>query len=527
MPILRATVLSLSLAAFVLAGAPGARADDLDLDAGLEDFEDDFGDVAASGVPGPGDGLDDDPFGGEDLTPAPVPALPAGAGAEAGLALGPGHVDAFADLLEERREKGDPVPFHALARLRLSRWAAGGGPGSSPAGRLQALVAAAGDPTRPLPRAGTDPGAPVDTDPDPFGEDPEFPDLGTGLAPELDLELDEVPDDFPDPFSTAGAAPAAAPHPFLPRKLQDEVCAQAATPTDLAGWRALIAASPPRDSLQDGFGELVGTGAGRSLLAGLVEGALPGGVVEAMAEAIGDHGGDEDEALLDALGARHPGARASVEQARGRVIERRRMLEDLDLAGRRRWSAQLAQQAAHRLAKDDVREAVRLYAQARHADGRPAAWAYELADACIRIGFLVKAREALEQALAAGSRAPGIVTGYVRVLRHLGDKATRVSFLERVFAEGGPTELKVKVANELAYEAVADGDGAEALRLAEIASHYFMAEDIRDNVLARRGEALLLLGRRAEARAAFAAAHRLDPTYRKARLGLELASARP
>lgn len=576
--------------AMLLAGGPGAealRAEDLGLDGddfsfeggdlgddfggdlGDEDLGDDFGGDFGGDLGGDfggdlggdfGGDLDSgsgaDPFGSDD----PFTHLSAGPDLGGGPATGEesDELTAFADLLDELRQRGVPRPLHGIARHRLQRWAARAGagllPGDDLVQRARGLAEAGGDLARSFPlgegdriaalrnpssaivaglgAARTDPGlpeAPAATDEDcqddPFGEgclDLGFDDdLGEGDLGGFGDDLGALGELEPTP-AVAGSAPDL----FRIFRMRRRMAAEILAPASPAEWARFLGGEV-RDVevLADGLGDLVGTRLGADFLPGLAAGSLSREGALALADAIGEHGDGTWLPVLESLRRFGGEVATRAGRAAGRVEERALRVEGLRSSERRRLAEVLLAQA-HDLARARkfpaalrvAEDAVRAMPESGNARVRVGLYAYQ-------IGYFQRAREALEVALRRGTDAPVAYTTYAKVLRRQGESDALRRFLEEAMKHGGHTDLKVRIANELALEHSLAGDGAEAVKLARIGLNYFVPQGVEDNLWTRYAEGKLLLGEIDAAITAFEKALALDPNYRKARVGLEVARA--
>ncbi len=495
-------------------GSPGTRREELP--GGGDEDEDEFG----FGEPG-----DDDPFG--EPFPESVPTVATGPVAGSGLGSEE-YLTAFADLLDELESRGVEVPFHGLQRARLARLTGGGL-------RTEVLLQVAADPRARVPgdelarvhasRVGGGsvpvPAAPAAPEPPGKPSSEDCWDVDPFDAPEECLEFD--PGGFDEP-SPPAAVPGTARGPAAPfailarrRDLARRILAPL-TAGELAAW--LSGSAEERKAAEDGLHELAGTELGRRRLGEAIGMGIPDPAAEAVARALGEDGTAEDLPLLERIAREHLGASEEAARAEGRIRERAARTVGLDRYQRLEL-ARLQLASAARLAEEKQwRAAARAAAGAAEAGGKAVGPRLALARYAYQTGAYQKAREALERAFADGGTGYELYTWYALVLRRQGEDERLRGFLERAFLQGGPTELKVRLANELALEYTLRGDGAEAERLARIGLGYSVPEEVADNLWTRLAEARVLQGRLEEAETAYRRALALDPGYRKAQTGL-------
>jgi tetratricopeptide (TPR) repeat protein len=532
-------------------------------DLGGDDLGDDFGDLDDPFAdPSPGKGDDFEPFDPSD-DPGDLPDLgelpgfpgdpgefeiPIFEGPVPGDATADDYLTAFADLLEELETRGVQRPFSELSLRRFDEWilqAAAEGIGlEDPMVRMDALLEAARDGEKGLPlgegerlvalRGGSGVSDTSEAFPDPLDglEDPfaapgdpfsSDPFSGDGLDIDEDLEigsseLPEIPD-LPDLHSEVEAAPV---DPFRIFRLRRELAAAVLRPLDGPSWTRWLSKAGDEDpALREGLGEAVGTDQGRRALGQALASGIPTRGAALVLEALAEHGLIEDRPLAEKVARTHPTLAGEAQRALGRIEERVGRYEGLDRRARESSALQLLRQAATMAKQGEWSRAVGFASEAAQLAPASPVVRYRQARYAYQLGWYQRSREALEAALAAGSLDPALVTTYTKVLRRQGDDEALVAFLERAFDQGGPTELKVKVCNELALEYSVRGEGAEAERIARIGLGYFVPPAVRDNLLTRYAEGLTLQGRYVEAERVYRQALALDPGYRKARVGLE------
>ena len=550
----------------------------------FDDFGD-FGDDGMGGDPGGDDfgdlgSLDDDPFSKSGSGGSPDPFDPdardvdlpelgdlpdfSGEGSGSfeipdfelpvpGEASPDDYLTAFADLLEELETRGVQRPFSELSLRRLDEWvyqaAADDLSEGDPLARLDSLLHSARDGEKGLPlgegerlvalRGGGETADPLgfadplagEDDPfggsgDPFALDPDDPfaddDLGLdGDGGGLDSDW-ETSSELPDIPDLPGPGAAEPVDPFRIFRLRRELAAAVLRPLDGEGWTRWLGKAGDEDAaLRAGLGEAVGTAQGRRALAQALERGVPSRAAALVLEALGEHGLIEDRPLADEIARRYPSLDGAAQRALGRIEERTFRHEGLDRRAREASALQLLRQAATMAERGEWARAVGFASEAAQLAPASPVVRYRQARYAYQLGWYQRSREAIESALAAGSSDPELITTYTKVLRRQGDTEALVAFLERTFDQGGATELKVKVCNELALEYSVRGDGVEAERIARIGLGYFVPPAVRDNLLTRYAEGLTLQGRYAEAERAYRQALALDPGYRKARVGLE------
>lgn len=550
---------------FMVLGAAATRANSLaptaraGTTAQLEDDDlgglDDFGDEDFLSDPGPGKGGDllpegpldadpfpEDPFPDDPFPDDPFPEFPGPDSSSTGgppvvsglVPLDPLPADevgacltAFADLLDELRTRGLEQPFHEMALRRLETWVAFhssslGDFAEDPRGRLQELLQVARDPGRSLPpseqrlleefRGG---GA----EPDWPGEFPGELDDDLGDLAWLDREVGGGHASSGGPGASLGAEDPA--NPFRIYRVRDRLAQRVFAPLDGVGWRAwLQRVAQDEAALQAGLAEVAGTAQGRQALTAALEAGIPTPAARLVATQLGEAGTSDDLDLLARLERLHPGARDAVQLARGRLQERVDRYQGLDARGREVAAGSLLTQAALMAEKGDLVRAARFAQEAIEVSPTPEGPMVRLAALAYPQGQFQKAREALESALARGASHWSVFTTYAKVLRQQGERDALIRFLERALDQGGATELKVRLCNELALEYSARGEADQAVRLARIGLGYYVPDEVRDNLLTRYAEGLTLQGKLAEAEAVFQRALALDPRYRKARTGL-------
>lgn len=227
---------------------------------------------------------------------------------------------------------------------------------------------------------------------------------------------------------------------------------------------------------------------------------------------------------LEKLGGGAALARAAGEAA-GRVREREAMIESLreDRWGTALWRAAAVEynrlgaeahdRGDHRGARVHFTMACRL-----HPDS--ALHVYNLANTMFHLG---NAREAVRLAKVAIDVEPGRLPYYLLVVRGLarqGDHAALTSYLEGTMAQGLSPEIRGHLLLYTAAEAGTRRDFAKVLEVVSPGNDHFFTREMRPHLLARRGEALLELGRRDEARTSFVEALDLSPDLARAAEGM-------
>lgn len=514
------------------------------------------------------DELGDDPFGAEaDPFGAASLGRPGqGPGGAAPLGAGVGtQLTALADLLDELKQRGVRAPISPLAAARLASWAQAQGTGED-VRRAEDLLVAAASRGRDLPlgeaerirrlrgggeavsrsldrqqvgsRSGPgeglgDLGEGLDGD---FGDlDGDLGDLDAGFD-DLDEDLGDLDgvgglaelgdldglDEPVDPGTGVGRATREGADLFEVYRLRREVAAALFRSPSGDELAALLAAPGEVGArARAGLGALAGTQQGREVLARAIERGLDLESARALADHLGDEGEGEDRSLLARLARRVPEVARDVARAEGRIAEREQRGVGLDRWQRDSQAGLLLQQAAARARAEDLPGAHRLARQAAALASDPRVALHRASSYAYNLGRYPAAREHLEALLRRGTTAYRAWTDYAKVLRRLGESDALVQALEGALRGTVPTDLKVRLCNELALEYAIRGDGPRAIQVARIGLDHFVPREVRDNLLTRLAEGQVLTGRLDEAERNFEAALRLDPAYRKARLGLE------
>ena len=265
----------------------------------------------------------------------------------------------------------------------------------------------------------------------------------------------------------------------------------------------------------------------RAVLAAVAAGSLGEGPA---AQVIGSVGALATEELLpDLEKVSAPGLGRAVGEAVGRIRQRAEELaswrEHDSSADRRETAARINQAALPMFKSGRYREALWKFRVACELDPAEATYRYNLGSAMARMGNVSEGLEHLKAAIELGRDEMPFYEACTNAMRDLGKRAELISFLEEKAPRVQYSAVVVLLYLNLAHEYVAGGHAHEAHQALDIAFARAVPERYLSALLTRRGDAFMLTGEVAQAKAAYQRALEYAPEYRRAQDGMLRADA--